>query len=208
MIRYIRFTVLSLILAIAGTGAVSAADAAQKSLETLAKSIEKAPSVTMNFSVSSGNTVTASGKITIAGKRFAITSQNAEVFYDGASQWVFVKADNEVTITKPDASEIAESNPLSIINGYKTHYTLKTLKGQAGKHVVQLSAKTKTAAVRKAVITLDAKTNKPTQLVVTPSSGTAFTIQITDYAVGKKLPDSTFRFNKPKHPDVFINDLR
>ena len=53
---------------------------------------------------------------------------DVETFFNGKTQWVFVKENNEVTITEPTLKELREINPLLLISDCtRTHrLALKT----------------------------------------------------------------------------------
>jgi len=43
-----------------------------------------------------------------------------QAWFDGKTQWAYMAQNNEVSITEPTEKELAETNPMAILSGYKT----------------------------------------------------------------------------------------
>ena len=183
----------------------SAVETAEQILSRAADKIAKAPSVTMNFTLSY-NGQSSQSSLVIAKNKYRLSSAGLEVWYDGETLWSLNTADSEVSITDPTPDELLECNPFAIISHYKANFTYRRLGGATND--IELVAKRKGSAIRKAVITIDPKTYMPSKLIVTMSNGRTFSAKITSATVGKALPASTFVYNKTKFPAKSVIDLR
>jgi len=83
---------------------------------------------------------TESGVAYIRGNRFKLVMEKMDIWFDGVTQWVFIKETNEVNISNPTGKEIAAVSPLALLGMYKNGYTLKAPVSTTvnGKNVYQI----------------------------------------------------------------------
>lgn len=198
-------TLFLLILAAMCSFSASAVDTAEQILQRCADKINKAPSITIKFTLNYGES-RSDCQLILSREKYRLSSKDVEVWYDGETQWSYSAADKEVTITDPTPDELLECNPFAIINNYKTAYTFRRLSGE--KDEIELTAKSKMSNIRRAVITVNASTGLPSKLIVTMANGRTFTANVSSAVEGKTLPGSTFIYNKVQFPAKTIIDLR
>lgn len=199
-----------LILILSALGCVlpaKAADNAAKILDGTAAKLRAARSITAAYTLTSPQG-SASGTLTLAGERFVMTTADVDIWYDGTTQWVLVKADNEVNITEPTAAELQQVNPFVILNNFRKNYTCKTIGTTATEKKIQLTARIPKADIRSAVIAINPATMYPKSVTLTMASGHTVAIRIASIKQGNQLPLNTFRFPAKKYPRVEIVDLR
>ena len=201
------FTALVMALtAILGSWAAKTTSAA-KILDQVIATMEKAPSLSINMTLNSGKT-SVPGALTMAREKFRFVSDEMTVYYDGTTQWTLDNAAGEVSVTTPTAEELIETNPLAFMHNYSHRYNVSLVSSSADKYVVRMTAKTKSTYVRSADVTINAATMLPATVTATLSTGQNMTIYIASATKGKALPLATFRFDKKKHPNVEVIDLR
>lgn len=186
----------------------SAADDAQKTLDSAAAKVRAAGSIKASYTLTSSGTGTTQGTITLGGDRFVMTSPGMTTWYDGTTQWTYVGADNEVNISEPTATELQQINPFVIINSFRSGYTAKSLKAASGLKKISLTAKNAKAQVKSATVTLNASTLMPTEISLTMANGQTATIRVSSLTTGKALPLSTYQFPAKKYPKAEVVDLR
>ena len=100
----------------------SFAQSAKSVLDKAAATVTAASGVKANFrmSTTTGNT---SGTIAIKGKKFFATTPQAKVWFDGKTQWTYLKNNDEVNISNPTEAQLQAINPYNFINLYKHGYT-------------------------------------------------------------------------------------
>ena len=146
-----------------------------------------------------------SGSIAIKDKKFHATTSQAVVWFDGKTQWTYVKKNDEVNVSNPTESQIQAINPYHFIYMYKQGYKY-TMEKKNGSYVVHLTATDQKKPVREAYLTLSQKTYAPTQIRMKQQKGWT-TIGITAFKQAK-LSDSLFRFNAKEFPTAEVIDLR
>lgn len=177
-------------------------------LDETAKKIASTPSVEVKYTVTAHNK-SSDGTLTLQGEKFHLSSPDMAVWYDGNTQWTYSSATNEVNITEPTPEELAQINPLIIINSFKKLYNTKSLKAPAGYHSIELTPKNpKGIQIKKVVLTVNSSSYYPHSIVLTMDNGTKLTIKIKTIKGGINHSKGTFVFNKKNFPKAEIVDLR
>jgi outer membrane lipoprotein-sorting protein len=184
--------------------AVTFAQTAKSVLDKAAANITVKSGVQANFKMtgSLGNT---SGTIAVKGRKFHATTPQAIVWFDGKTQWTYMKNNDEVNVTTPTESQLQAINPYNFINLYKSGYN-STLNKSGKDYVVHLTASSKDKKIRELFITIDKSSYHPTQVKLL--QGTKWTIFDIKDLKKQNIPDSQFRFNAKDFPQAEVIDLR
>lgn len=193
---------LSIIIAFAAIAsfADNAADA-RKVLDNLSARIVKGGGATAQFSMS-GSAGSLSGRVSIKNSKFFLSTSAMTAWYNGKTQWVYVKQSEEVNVSNPSSASQQTMNPYAFLSLYKNGYTLSMKKEGQGRTVRMVSQKN---AMKEVVITLG-KGDVPS-LVKFSQGGKWTTIRLSSFQI-KKIPESTFVFNPKNYPNAEIIDLR
>ncbi len=153
-----------------------------------------------------------SGVAYIRGNRFKLVMEAMDIWFDGVTQWVFIKEANEVNISNPTGQEIAAVSPLALLGMYKNGYALKAPVSATvnGKNVYQIQM-TPTAGNKdftSVIASIDKKSHTLVQVILTTANGMKTKIDITSYDANHQFNEPFFRFDKALHPNVEIVDLR
>ena len=181
------------------------AQTAQQVLDKTAKVIGNKSGASANFSMSSPKYGSASGTIAIKGNKFNARTAQATVWYDGKTQWTYMKKTNEVNVNNPTQAQQMSMNPYTFINIYKTGYT-STMKTIGSNYKVRLVAQNKKRMVQELILTIDKKSYIPSQIKMRQGN-TWSTITVSNFKA-KSISNSTFVFNSKDFPKAEIVDLR
>ncbi len=189
------------------TLAVQAQNSAQayKALDKTAKAIGGAGGASASFTLSSSETGTVSGTITIKGNKFHASTPQAIVWFDGSTQWTLVKKSNEVNISRPTRAQLQTMNPYAFINLYKQGYEL-SMTTQGSNNIVHLVAKNKTQNIPEMYVTTNKNTGVPSVIKMKHRQRWT-TITIRNFRTGN-FSNSTFTFNAKDFPSAEVIDLR
>ena len=194
----IRITCLMLLIALASYG-----QSAKQVLDKTAGIISNKSGVTASFNISSQQYGKTSGTISIKGRKFHADTKEAKVWFDGKTQWTYVKQNDEVNVNTPTAADLQAINPYNFIYMYKQGYTA-TMTKNGQNFVVTLKAKGK--SIQEMVITISQKSYVPSQIrMLQNKQWTAIHVNGFKQA---NLAESTFRFNPKQYPNAEIIDLR
>ncbi len=201
-----KFFIIIIFLTILAPLTVSA-ESASKTLDKIAEKISSAPSIQADYTLSSITDGSVSGSLIIAGDKFTMASPGIMSWYDGTTQWTYIKADNEVNVLTPSPDELAMVNPFIIIKSFKKNYAVKSEKVNGTIRLI-FTAKDKTSPIQSASIIISDATSLPQNIELTMSDRRHISILLTNVNIGKKLPVKYFQFDKTQFPKAEIIDLR
>ena len=184
--------------------AISMAQTAKSVLDKAAANITVKTGIQAKFKMtgSMGNT---SGTIAIKGKKFHATTPQAIVWFDGKTQWTYMKNNDEVNVTNPTEAQLQAINPYNFINLYKNGYDY-TLNKSGKDFVLHLTASSKDKKIKELFITVNKNTYTPTQVKLLQNK--KWTIFDISDVKKQNLPDAQFRFNAKDFPNAEVIDLR
>lgn len=149
--------------------------------------------------------MSTNGTIAIKGRQFHATTPQAIVWFDGKTQWTYLKQNEEVNVANPTEAEQQAINPYSFIYMYKQGYSY-TMQKKGQNYEVHLTATSKTRGIKEMYIVINQKTSVPSQIRMKQDKGWT-TIDIKNFKTAK-LSDGTFRFNAKDFPNAEVIDLR
>lgn len=180
------------------------ATAARQLLDKAAAIVGQRGGAQAHFQISSGKYGNVSGNIYIKGTKFHATTPQATVWYNGKTQWSFMKKTGEVNVSNPSDAQRMQMNPYSFINMYKKGYSL-SMKDKGTSYEVHLTAQGK-KSIPQMYIIVDKKTHIPG--IIKVLQGGVWSSIIVSGFKAKKLSDSLFNFNAKDFPNAEIIDLR
>ena len=179
------------------------AQTAKQVLDKTASIVAAKSGAKATFSIK-GNQMNASGTIAIKGKKFQATTPQATIWFDGKTQWTYLKKNEEVNVANPTESELAAINPYNFIYMYQKGYKY-TMEKKNGSFIVHLTATDK-RSIQEMYITVNQKTYIPSQIRMRQQKSWT-TIDISGFKQSK-LSDGMFRFNSKDFPNAEVIDLR
>lgn len=178
---------------------------ARKVLDKTAAVVGKKSGAQAQFHIANAKLGNASGTIAIKGNKFNARTADATVWFNGKTQWTYMKNTDEVNVTTPTQAQQTQMNPLTFINMYKSGYKL-SMKTVEGKYEVRMVAENKARSVQEMFIVVNPKTFVPTQVRMRQKDSWT-TINISNFKATPQS-DAVFTFNKKDFPSAEIVDLR
>lgn len=152
-----------------------------------------------------GDQMNSSGTIAIKGRKFHATTPQATVWFDGKTQWTYLKKNEEVNVANPSEAELAAINPYSFIYMYKKGYSY-TMTKKGNNYEIHLTATDKKRGIQEMYLVVNQKTSVPSQIRMRQKKGWT-TISISNFKQAK-LSDGIFHFNSKDFPNAEVIDLR
>ena len=207
-----KHTLLSILLVAAMAVASSVQSMAQSNpvqaraiLDKTSKVIGHKSGVSASFTLNNPTTGNVSGTIAVKGGKFNARTPQAIVWFNGKTQWTYMKKNNEVNISIPTQAQQQMMNPYTFINVYKTGYKMSSTKA-GGSYEVHLVAQNQKRSIQEMYVTVNSKTYVPSRVKM-KHNGRWYTVTISNFSA-KKLPDSLFAFNSKDYPSAEVIDLR
>ena len=179
------------------------AQSAKQILDKTAAVVSAKQGAQANFAIV-GQNLNTSGTIAIKGRMFRATTPQAIVWYDGKTQWTYMKKNEEVNVTTPNETQLQKINPYNFINLYKQGYDM-TMSQSDKAYTVHLTAQ-KTGKISELFITVDKKSYHPTQVKML--QGNKWTVFDISNLKAQTISDATFSFNAKDFPSAEVIDLR
>lgn len=158
----------------------------------------------------SGESNSASGIIKTAGNKFCLSTNFADMFYDGKTLNVYDKQTNELTISTPSKEEVSSVDPTAIITLFKQGYKISEpeFDKTAKLATITLYPEDRSAAESMIKITINTATSTPTQIRTYGKNGVDNFVEIQKIETNKNFKDDVFYFNADKYSKLQIIDLR
>ena len=195
---------IGIMLAVAMMCTSSFAQTAKSVLDKAAATITAQQGVKANFKMKT-TTGSTSGTIAIKGRKFYATTPQATVWFDGKTQWTYVKNNDEVNVSNPTETQLQAINPYNFINLYKRGYAY-TMNSSGQDYVVHLTANSSDRKIKELFISVNKKTYQPKQIKML--QGKKWTTFDISSIKTEKMADNQFKFNSKDFPKAEIIDLR
>lgn len=151
-----------------------------------------------------------SGKLLLKGEKFQLTTQDVTTWFDGQTQWSYLRQNEEVNISTPTPEELRAINPYAWLSLYKQGFNyrysgVKTREGKQG-HEIVLTPQTKQDI--QSITLLIGSDYEPIYIGILPTEGQMQEFIVHNYRTQLNLNDNAFRFDKNKYPNAEIIDMR
>lgn len=178
---------------------------AKEVLDKAAATVSHKGGVTAHFTITSPKYGDASGTISVKGNKFYATTPLAIMWFDGKTQWTYMKKSDEVNVSNPTEAQLQSINPYNFINMYKHgfSYTMQTTNNCYKVHLKATDAK---RSVKEMYITANKSTFAPVEVKML--QGKNWTTITISQLKKSNLGDAVFRFNSKDFPQAEVIDLR
>lgn len=184
---------------------IAQAQNAKDVLDKCAAVVSNKDGVKASFRMESARYGSSSGTIAVKGRKFCVTTDIASIWFDGKTQWTYLKKNDEVSVTTPTEVQLQTLNPYNFITMYKKGFK-QTMTTNASSYNVHLTADNSSKKISEMFITIDKKSYTPSEVkVLQGNKWTTFTISNLQKS---KLDDAMFRFNSKDFPTAEVIDLR
>lgn len=181
------------------------AESAKRILDKAAATVSNPGGVRAHFQMISKQFGNSNGEIAIKGKKFHATTPDATIWFDGKTQWTYMKGNDEVNISNPTEAQLQAINPYNFINIYKKGYKLSSKKVE-NSYEVHLIPTDKSRKIQEMYIIVDSSSYRPTHVKMKQKD--KWSTIIISQLTSASLSDNLFQFNSKDFPKAEIIDLR
>ena len=203
--RQIKYLLLFVAIMVANVAIAQNTNQAKACLDKATAKVSSLGGFTARFALSRpGSVGRTSGTISVKGTKFVATTPQTTVWFNGTTQWSYMKSTDEVNISTPTEAQRLSMNPYTLMTLYRQGYIL-SMTTEGGAYVIHMKATNPKRNIPEAYVTV----NKAYQLqtIKIKQANKWTTISVSDIQ-RKNLPDAIFTFNKKSHPSAEIIDLR
>lgn len=152
------------------------------------------------------------GIIWIKGNKYKVDLNISTIFFDGKTQWTYMKESNEVNITDPDPKDDNTLNPAKIFSIYESGFKIRFIKEKFEKNRAIYEIELYPKDLKKDFTKINLKIDKDKMQIFSMKrfgkDGTDFYLEIISIKPNEEMADNLFLFDKTKFPNVEINDMR
>jgi outer membrane lipoprotein carrier protein len=190
---------------------------AKKVLDAVSAKLKSYKGVQTSFTLQIANSAgkietTKKGTLNMSGHKYHLQMSGQEIYCDGINVWTYDKSNNEVTVTKYDASSKTISPENIFTNFYDKDFLYKlngdTKQDNKTLQEVELTPVNKTKTFYKVYLLIDKATKTIYSVKWLEKNGTKYTVTATKLTGNTQLNDGAFVFDKSKYPGVEEVDLR
>ena len=181
------------------------AESAKRILDKAAASVSNPGGVQAHFQMISKQFGSTEGEIAVKGNKFHATTPDATIWFDGKTQWTYMKSNDEVNVSTPTEAQLQAINPYNFINIYKKGYKLSSKKVE-NFYEVHLVPTDKNRKIQEMYIIVDANSYHPTHVKMKQKD--KWSTVIISQLKTATLSDDMFQFNSKDFPKAEIIDLR
>lgn len=181
------------------------AESAKSILDKAAATVSNPNGVQANFEMRSKQFGNTTGSISIKGKKFHASTPQAIIWFDGKTQWTYMKQNDEVNVSNPSEEELQAINPYNFINIYKKGFKLLAKKVNTS-YEVHLKATDKKRKIQEMYIIVDQNSYRPTHIKMLQNG--KWSVLIISGLKATNLSDGLFQFDAKDFPQAEIIDLR
>lgn len=150
------------------------------------------------------------GTLLLKGDKFYMETEDVETWFDGKTQWSYVKSNEEVNISTPTREELQSIHPYALISLYQNGFSYRyegttTYKGKQGQIVV-LTPPDK-QELRSITLAISSQ-YEPLYIQLKLKGGREQNFYVSSYRSHLNLDDQRFRFSPKKYPHAEIIDMR
>ncbi len=186
-------------------------------LDKASKAYEQAGDMSVNFTmnINDPNSKTKEsfdGQLYLKGTKLQLSTPDANTWFDGKTQWVYMKSTQEVNISEPSKEDVQSINPSIIFSIYKKgcNYKFNSEKTDIKNrsvYEIELLPQGKSEMTR-IIVQINKTDYMPVYLQIFYKNKMENKIYINKYLTKQNHPDKLFSFDKSKYPDVETIDLR
>lgn len=179
------------------------------SAKTKSYSTIKADFVYSMVNKSDGVNESQNGKIELKGDKYVLSIQGQDIISDGKTIWTYIKESEEVQINSISEDDDEGISPNKIFTLYEEGFKYKFVEEKDNIQTINLYPKDANEKPYHRISLFINKTKgQITKVKVFGKDGTLTTYKIKTFTPNTTISDARFTFDKSKHPNVEIIDLR
>jgi len=214
-----KITLIALLLTIFGQVYSQQDPKAKEILDKLSETTAKYTDISIDFIFTLENPEeeikeTNEGSVAMKGKnyRLLMPALGMEIYSDGTTSWNYMPDAEEVNIMETDPDDDEALNPANLFSMYKKGFNYKYMgeKVVNGKSsfLIELTPVSQDKDFKSVKLYIEKDSYKLLKALTLGKDGNLYTFEMKTMKTNSGLPDSYFRFDKQKHPNVDIIDMR
>jgi len=157
-------------------------------------------------------TETHDGSIKVKGNKYAVKLMDVETYFDGKTQWTYMKDAGEVNISNPDLEDDGTLNPAKIFTmyekGFKYQYVGEKEEGGKTVYEIDLFPENRDKNYSRIKLLINKDDLQLNTLKQMGKDGNNITVKVKKMVTNQTFADTDFTFNTAANPNVDVIDMR
>lgn len=214
-----KITLITLALFIFGNLMAQQGSKAKDILDKFSETTKKYKDISIDFLFTLENIEedikeTNEGSVAMKGDNYKLVmpSMGMEIFSDGKTSWSYIPDAEEVNIMEIDPEDDEALNPANLFSMYKKGFSYeyigeKTINGKPA-HLIELTPDNDERDFTSVRLFIEKKNYRLLKALTFGKDDNQYTFEMKKMKTDLGLPDSHFRFDKEKYPNVEVIDMR
>jgi outer membrane lipoprotein-sorting protein len=148
------------------------------------------------------------GQIILQNNKYKLNLNGIEIYNNGETQWTYMPDAEEVNISEAVTNESDYMNPANIFTMYENGFSYKLIgETPSGNYKIELTPD-EINEFSKVTLEIEKGSYQIDRAIMNGTDGNTYSIELKNWDVSKKYPDTTFKFNEEEHPSVNVIDMR
>lgn len=179
---------------------------AKKILDQTSAAFANAGGIKATFTIKAGGGQTK-GVLQMKNNKFLLNTNDATTWFDGKTQWSYLKHSEEVNISLPSQEELQSMNPYALLSIYKRGFNYQYNGTVGNNYKVTLTPENKKHSFSRIILLISKSKYQPQHITLEQQKNKS-EITVTGYQTKQSFSNSLFQFNKKNYPNAEIIDLR
>ena len=179
---------------------------AKKILDQTSAAFANAGGIKATFTIKAGGGQTK-GVLQMKNNKFLLNTNDATTWFDGKTQWSYLKHSEEVNISLPSQEELQNMSPYALLNIYKRGFNYQYNGTVGNNYKVTLTPENKKHSFSRIILLISKSKYQPQHITLEQQKNKS-EITVTGYQTKQSFSNSLFQFNKKNYPNAEIIDLR
>lgn len=176
-------------------------------LDKIVAQIESGKGISLKFLLQQNDMENVEGSIDMQSDKFVLQVPDMITWFDGTTQWTYLKSSEEVNISIPEKEELLQTNPCLLLQSYKKAFDCKFIEKKGDVCKLSLIPK-QHSEITEIEIFVNEKQTALTHITVIQKDGQKTDVDIIRYETNTNFPANHFVFQKGLFPYAEIIDLR
>jgi outer membrane lipoprotein-sorting protein len=183
-------------------------------LDKFSSAATAAPSISMKFIIITDDQLeetrdTIAGSVILSKDNYRLDLPDNIIYYNGETNWSYLPAEKEVTITLPEKNDDSfEARPSTLFTMYKKGYKCRLVEERKDSYIIDLYPDDIKSDLIRVRLIIKKSTLDPVSFEYKRRDGLTMTLVVKEYSLKQNTEPGMFRFSPEKHKGVEIIDMR
>lgn len=190
---------------------------AKEILDKVSQKTKSYSSINLTYSLvhttPDGNNDKANGNLLLKGNKYQLSILDNILYCDGKTLWTYMVEEKEVVVSAVDNGDSDMMNPAKVLTmyekGFKYKFIQERFESNRASYIIDLFPEDiENSEYSKVRLSIDKDKSQLWKAEYFAKDGNKYTITLNTFKTNEQIPETSFSFDKAKHPGVKVIDER